>query len=155
MSVLVKIPLSKNDYSVYVRSKIVNKIFVEEYGTVLEFEGSALIFYAYSNHRRLYIVTELDNPGIPLLKGKLPLVRESVTVIYEARSRKIDLFKYAIYNLEKEFGTIIYSFPITYWLLVASVIDCSTKKTKKEKRIRNLRLLTNKYMKRFELHENH
>lgn len=148
MSILAKIPLDKSSYSLYVNSKIIDKTFIKEYGTILEFEGTGFLFYSYSNHRRAYVVTEQKVNNIPLLKGYLPLIKNKVTVIYEARSRKIDLLKFAIYNLEKMYGKEIYSFPISYWLLVTSLIDSYNPKTSTQKTKRNLKLLTEKYLRR-------
>lgn len=150
MSNFVKIPQDKSSYSLFVNSKIKNKMFLEEYGTLIEFEGIALLFYSYSNHRRAYIVAEEDNSTIPLLKGKLPLVKKDVTVIYEARARKVDLLKFAIHNLEKNYGDNIYSFPISYWVLISSLIDSYNKHTTTHKTKRNLKLLTDKYLKRMQ-----
>ncbi len=149
MSNFVKIPLDKSSYSLFINSKIKNKLFVEEYGTLIEFEGIALLFYSYSNHRRAYVITTEEDSRIPLLKGNLPLVKKDVMILYEAKSRKVDLLKFAIYNLEKMYGEIIYSFPTSYWLLICSLIDSyNNKHTSTAKTKRNLKLLTNRYIKR-------
>jgi len=116
LSNFVKIPLDKSSYSLFINSKIKNKIFLEEYGTLIEFEGTALLFYSYSNHRRAYVIATEEDSRIPLLRGNLPLVKNNVTILYEAKSRKVDLLKFAIHNLEKMYGEIIYSFPTSYWI---------------------------------------
>ena len=150
MSNFVKIPQDKSSYSLFVNSKIKNKMFVEEYGTLIEFEGIALVFYSYSNHRRAYIVAEEDSNTIPLMRGKLPLVKNNVTVIYEARARKVDLLKFAIHNLEKMYGDDIYSFPISYWILISSLIDSYNQHISTHKTKRNLKLITDKFLKRMQ-----
>ena len=148
MSNLVKIPLDKSSYSLFINSKIKNKIFVEEYGTLIEFEGTALLFYSYSNHRRAYVIATEEDSRIPLLRGNLPLVKDNVTILYEAKSRKVDLLKFSIHNLEKMYGEKIYSFPTSYWILVCSLIDSYNKHTSTTKTRRNLKLLTDRYIKR-------
>ena len=147
MGGMVKIPLDKSGYSIYVNAKITDKVFLEEYGTLIEFEGTAVIFYSYSNHRRVYVMTEMENPGLPLLKGKLPMVKDEMTIIYEARSRRIDLIKFTLYNLEKKFGSDIYLLPITYWLTITSLID-GVGKSGIRKMKRNTITLTERYMRR-------
>ena len=132
MSNFVKIPLDKSSYSLFINSKIKNKIFLEEYGTLIEFEGTALLFYSYSNHRRAYVIATEEDSEIPLLKGKLPLVKYDVMILYEAKSRKVDL----------------YSFPSSYWILTCSLIDSYNKHTSTAKTKRNLKLLTDRYIKR-------
>lgn len=148
MSILAKIPLDKERYSLYVNSKIINNVFFEGDGTILEFEKTAVLFYSYSNHRRAYVITELNNNYIPLLKGNLPLVKENVTIIYEARGRKVDILKFGIYNLEQMYGDKIYNFSISYWLLVTSLLDSYNKNSSTNKTKRNLKLLTEKYLRR-------
>lgn len=148
MSNFVKIPLDKSSYSLFINSKIKNKIFLEEYGTLIEFEGTALLFYSYSNHRRAYVIATEEDSEIPLLKGKLPLVKYDVMILYEAKSRKVDLLKFAIHNLEKMYGEKIYSFPSSYWILTCSLIDSYNKHTSTAKTKRNLKLLTDRYIKR-------
>ena len=82
MSNFVKIPLDKSSYSLFINSKIKNKIFLEEYGTLIEFEGTALLFYSYSNHRRAYVIATEEDSEIPLLKGKLPVANKDVMILY-------------------------------------------------------------------------
>lgn len=145
MSIIAKIPLDKENYSVYVNCKIINKIFLEEYGTLIEFEGTGVIFYYYSNHRRAYVITEIKNK-IPLLYGNLPLVREKVTIIYEARGRRIDLLKFALYNLEKEYGSKFYELPVPFWLCFTAYIDSCKPKNNAKKNLRIIKSITEKYL---------
>lgn len=154
MSVLAKVPLDKTSYSLFVQSDITNKTFYEEYGTLIEFEGTACLFYSYSNHRRAYVVTEKINSQIPLLKGTLPLVKDEITIIYEARARKIDLLKFALYNLEKTYGKKIFTLPISYWVILTSLIDSYNKNTTTQKTKRNIIAITDKYIKRLNRNEN-
>lgn len=147
MAGMVKIPLDKSGYSIYVNGKITDKVFLEEYGTLIEFEGTAVIFYSYSNHRRVYVMTEMENPGLPLLKGKLPMVKDEMTIIYEGRSRHIDLMKFTLYNLEKKFGSDIYLLPISYWLDLSSLVDGTVKGG--GRRLRRFTMtLTERYLRR-------
>ena len=147
MAGMVKIPLDKSGYSVYVYARIIDKVFLEEYGTLIVFEGTAVVCYSYSNHRRVYVITETENPGIPLLKGKIPMVKGEMTIIYEGRSRRIDLMKFMLHNLMQRFGSDIYLLPISYWLKISSLIDGYTKGGAR-KMSRNAITLTEKYIMR-------
>lgn len=147
MAAMVKIPLEKSGYSIYVNAKITDKVFLEDYGTLIEFEGTAVVFYSYSNHRRGYVITEMDNPGIPLLRGKIPMVKDEMLIIYEARSRRIDLMKFTLHNLEKRFGSDIYLLPVTYWLALSSLVDGDFK-GRALKIKRNAMILTERYIRR-------
>lgn len=146
MGIFAKIPLNKSNYSLYVNSYVTKKIYVEGLGTLLCAESVAVAFYSFSNYRRAYVFCECDKASddIGLLKGKLPLIKDNVKVIYFAEGRKIDLLKFAIYNLEKLYGMDIYHYNVSYWLRLTSMIDGMSAHTKT---LRPVKLFTERYLK--------
>lgn len=133
MSLTVKLPdkKKKDEYSLYVSSKITYLKSFKDLGTLIICEGSGIAFYSASNSRRAIVFTEINDEckEIPLLKGTLPYIKEPVRILYKAKGRKVDLLKFMVYNLEKKYGDIVYELGLIYWLELASFID-SVKKTK-------------------------
>ncbi len=152
MPLTVKLPCKdqKDEYSLFVSSKILllhkNKI----YGTLITCKGCGVAFYSASNSRRAIIFSDIEENDykIPLQKGNLPYFKEPVRIIYKARGRRIDLLKFLCYNLEKRYGKKVYELGVVYWLTLGSYIDSITKNNlNKEKNNRQIYQITEKYCK--------
>ena len=148
MALTVKLPDKKHkeEYSLYVSSKIEYIHKDPEYGTLIKCSGCGIAFYYASNSRRAFVFSDDLEGGthIPLQKGKLPYFKQQVCILYRAKGRKIDLLKFMCYNLEKKYGKIIYGLGILYWLTLGSYIDSIGKKGTIN---RLVYLMTEKYIK--------
>ena len=151
MSLTVKLPdrKKKDEYSLYVSSKITYLKSFKDLGTLIICEGSGIAFYSASNSRRAIVFTEINEEckEIPLLEGMLPYIKEPVRILYKAKGRKVDLLKFMVYNLEKKYGDKVYELGLIYWLELSSFID-SVRKTKKVSGSykRQVYLITDKYL---------
>ena len=160
MPLTIKIPTGKEkeEYSLYVYGSIIYKHTVSEMGTLLKIEGTGIAFYSASNSRRAVIFQELSEKDyqLPLEEGKLPYIKQKVRILYKAKGRKIDLLKFALYNLEKKYKKDIYKLGTLYWLEIGSYIDSVIRKKKGSNSTkRQIYLITEKNKKRRKrLHEN-
>lgn len=151
MSLTVKLPdkKKKDEYSLYVSSKITYLKSFNDLGTLIICEGSGIAFYSASNSRRAIVFTEINDEckEIPLLEGTLPYIKEPVRILYKAKGRKVDLLKFMVYNLEKKYGDTVYELGLIYWLELASFID-SVRRTKgmSGSYKRQVYLITDKYL---------
>ena len=151
MSLTVKLPdrKKKDEYSLYVSSKITYLKSFKDLGTLIICEGSGIAFYSASNSRRAIVFTEINEEckEIPLLEGMLPYIKEPVRILYKAKGRKVDLLKFMVYNLEKKYGDKVYELGLIYWLELSSFID-SVRKIKKVSGSykRQVYLITDKYL---------
>ncbi len=141
MAVTVFIPQKKKDsiYSAYIHGKVVNKYYEKDVGSLFRIEGTAVIFYTYSNYRRAYIFTEkeMNRDKLPLLEGNIPLVKQKIQLIYSAEGRRFDSLKFFIYRTHKEYGEEIFNYSMDFWLRVAALLDNynpSRRNTKANKR---------------------
>ena len=127
MAVTVFIPekRKRKGFSAYIHGKVVVKYYEKNTGSLFRIEGTAVIFYAYSNYRRAAVFTEAEgtNPALPLLEGNIPLVKQKVKILYSAERRRFDLLKFFLYRTEKEFGEEIFSYPTAFWLRAISLLD--------------------------------
>lgn len=149
MPLTVKLPCKerKEEYSLFVNSKI-NFIHKDQkLGTLLLCEGCGVAFYSASNARRAIIFSELSENdfGLPLQEGNIPYFKQPVRILYKAKGRKIDLLKFMCHNLEEKYGSKIYKLGDIYWLTLGSYIDSLYgKHTGSNKR--ELYLLTEKHL---------
>jgi hypothetical protein len=133
MSLNVRIPEEETaPYSLYARGMITTKITVPGLGTLIGFDGVAILFYSYPRHRRAYIVRSIDE--LQYHRGcRLPDVKNRVGVLYEARGRKIDILRNVYYNLEKINGPGVYRFDTLFWQKIGCLLDyrirCKERKT--------------------------
>lgn len=153
MPITCKLPDKKHkeEYSVYISGNVIFKYTEEELGTLIRITGTGIAFYSSSNARRAIIFQELSEKSydIPVIEGTIPYVKGKVRILYKAKGRKVDLLKFFVYNLEKEYNTLPYSLGINYWLTMASYIDSiipSKRKTSSTKR--QMKMITDKYIKR-------
>ncbi|WP_149554542.1 hypothetical protein [Treponema pectinovorum] len=150
MSLTVKLPgkEQKEEYSLFVSSKITYLHKDIKYGTLIICEGCGVAFYSASNSRRAVIFSELSerNFGIPLQEGNIPYFKEPIRVLYKAKGKRIDILKFVCYNLEKKYGKAVYDLGSVYWFTLGSYIDSLTKRTlNKEKNNRQIYQLTDSY----------
>lgn len=158
MPVAVRIPTGKEkkEYSLYVSGNVIYKHTEAELGTFLLVKGTAVAFYSASNSRRVVVFQELKENGfgIPLEKGNIPYVNQTVRIIYKGKARKIDLMKFLVHNLEKTYGVKPYSLGLPYWITLCSYVD-SVRARGKGSGTRKIRLITDRYIKMKErLYEN-
>jgi len=151
MAITCKLPDKKHkeEYSVYINGNVKFKYYDEEFGTLLKIEGTGIAFYSSSNARRAIVFQELSEKGwgIPLMEGTIPYVKEKVRILYKARGRKVDLMKFLIYNLEKEYGVLPYSLGTSYWLYLSSFIDSIVPRERKGSSTkRQMRIITDKFI---------
>lgn len=151
MAITCKLPDKKlkEEYSVYISGNVKFKHTDPELGTLIIISGTGIAFYSASNSRRAIIFTELDNKdyGIPLIEGNIPYIKQKVRILYKAKGRKVDLLKFLVYNLEKEYSTLPYSLSVFYWLHLASYIDSIIpQKNKSSSTKRQMKLITQKYI---------
>lgn len=127
MALTVKLPdvKHKEEYSLFVSSKIDYIHKDGEYGTLIRCSGCGVAFYSASNSRRAFIFSDRSENdfSIPLQEGMLPYFKQPVRILYRAKGRRIDLLKFMCHNLEKRYGKIIYGLGIVYWLTLGSYID--------------------------------
>ena len=150
MAVTVFIPQKnkKSSYSAYIHGKVVGKYYEKDIGSLFRIEGTAVIFYAYSNYRRAYIFCEknVNEKNIPLLEGNIPLVKQKVQIIYCAERRRFDLLKFMMYRTVKEYGEEIFSYSPEFWIKAASLLDTYNSKKRQSKATkRNIALLIKQY----------
>lgn len=159
MSLTVKLPdnKTKEEYSLFVSTKITYKKTFADLGTLIICEGCGIAFYSASNSRRAVVFTEIKekDPKFPVLEGKLPYIKQPVRIIYKARGRKVDLLKFMIYNLEKKYGNRIYGMGDIYWLKLSSFIDSIKKKSKRKGSYRReVFMITEQFLKKENKDEN-
>ena len=159
MSITIKLTdkKKKEEYSLYVSTKITYKKTFSDLGTLIISEGSGIAFYSASNSRRAIVYSEITERGstLPLLEGTLPYIKQPVRIIYKAKGRKVDLLKFMVYNLEKKYGDSIYSLGDVYWLKLASFIDSVRKpKGKTGSYKRQIYMITEQYIKKGKKDEN-
>lgn len=146
---LAKIPLNKEEYSLYVSGFLVGKYYDEKKGTLLQIKDNtfSILFFTYSNYRRAYIVCDsfTNLKEYPYLEGKLPLIKEKLKVLYTAEGRKIDLLKFICYKIDNIYNNSVYEFGIDYWSKFISFIDLS-KKHKERKTQRQIFDITEQYL---------
>jgi len=150
MPVTIKIPEDKEAYSLFINGRVIGKYTEMGLGTLLRIQGTAVAFYSYSKHRRAYIFCECSEPDLetPALEGNIPLVKQKVRVLYEARGRKIDLLKFLCWRLEKKYGDEVYTWGVRYWIRISSIIDSSVQKAgKKSPASRVAECFTERYIK--------
>lgn len=152
MAVTVFIPEKKkgSPYSAYVHGRVVGKYYEKDCGSLIRVEGTAAIFYAYSNYRRAVVFTETNpdgkSDGLPLLEGHIPLVKQGVRVLYTAESRRFDLLKHLLYRSEREFGKEMFGWETGFWLRVISLLDdYRPAKRRSAATSRNIRRLAARY----------
>ena len=145
MALTVKLPKeeAKEEYSIYVSGNVLYSATDAELGTLMKISGTGVAFYSSSNSRRAVIFQELseNHCSVPLIEGYIPYIKEKVRIIYKARGRKVDLLKFMVFNLEKEYKKEVYSLGIPYWLTLASYIDSLNPKDKGSKK-RQEKLIT-------------
>jgi len=124
MSLNVHIP--KPDaalFTLYAKGLIVNKITFPEQGTLISFDGVVILFYSYPRHRRAYIVRPVGE--LKYHQGvKLPNVKKTVGVLYEARGRRVDILRKVYYHLEKIAGPGVYLYDTLFWQKIGCLLDC-------------------------------
>jgi len=150
MAVTVFIPEKRKDrhYTAYIHGKVVGKYYEKGEGSLFRIEGTAVIFYAYSNYRRAAVFAEVSEKSkeVPLLELNIPLVKQKVRLLYSAERRRFDLLKHLLYRTEKEFGTEIFGWGMDFWLRVISLLDdYRPRKRRSAATARNIRRLANKY----------
>ena len=158
MSLTVKLPnkKKKDEYSLYVSSKITYLKSFKDLGSILMCEGSGIAFYSASNSRRAIVFTEIKESynDIPLLEGNLPYIKQPVRILYKAKGRKVDLLKFMVYNLEKKYGDKIYELGELYWLKLVSYIDSVRQiKSHSGSYKRQVYLITDRFLKKDNLNE--
>lgn len=150
---LVKIPLDKELYSLYLKSFITDSVFDPEEGTLAEIEGSGVAFYRFKErrgnslwtvYRNAYIFTGADCKEIPAFTAELPLFKYPVKILYQAEGRKFDILYRAVWNLEDMFGKEVYGFPPHFWLELGALTSLTLRKKDRGTR-RNVMLLAKKY----------
>lgn len=150
MPLTVKLPgkEQKEEYSLFVSSKITYLHKEPGYGTLINCEGCGVAFYSARNSRRAIVFSELSEKdfGLPLQEGKIPYFKEPVRILYKAKGRRIDLLKFMCYSLEEKYGKKIYGLGNVYWLTLASYIDSLARKTfSRDKNSRQLCQITDRY----------
>lgn len=132
MPLTVKLPgkEQKEEYSLFVKSKITFIHKEKTLGTLILCEGCGVAFYSASNSRRAFIFSETgeNDFGLPLQEGNLPYFKQPVRILYRAKGRKTDLLKFMCHNLEQKYGNIIYTLGNVYWLTLGSYIDSLCRK---------------------------
>jgi hypothetical protein len=112
----------KTRYSLYAKGMITSKTTIPDLGTFISFNGVVILFYSYPRHRRAYIVRSINE-----IKHhescKLPGVKDSVGVLYEARGRKFDVLRKVYYHLEKINGPEVYLFNTLFWQKIGCLLD--------------------------------
>lgn len=156
MSVTVFIPQKnkRSVYSAYIHGKVVSKYYEEDVGSLFAIEGTAVIFYSYSNYRRAYIFCEKEHNSreLPFFEGNIPLVKQKVNILYCAERRKVDLLKFLLYRTEKEYGQKIFEYEPEFWLKVSCLLDkYYPKKRQSAANRRNIERLIRMYERKKEL----
>lgn len=130
MAVTVFIPEIKKKkadrrYSAYIHGKVVGKYYEKGVGSLFRVEGTAVIFYAFSNYRRAIVFSEDEDKygELPLLQLHIPLVKQKVMLLYSAERRRFDILKHIVYRTEREFGERIFGWGPGFWLRVISLLD--------------------------------
>lgn len=111
---IVTLPRKTIDhFTLYADGYLIKKFFIKhetQHSFIFDDNYVLFLFYTYPHHRRAYVVT-VDKIGL-LPKTRLPGVKSSVTILYKARGKKIDMLKNALYLLRnlpyKEFPVLFY-----------------------------------------------
>lgn len=163
MSVTIRLPAGEKEkkedkYTLYVSGNITYLKKDAGNGTLITVEGTAVAFYFASNSRRAIVFQELSEKdymenGLHSEEGKLPYIHNLVRIIYRIPgTHRMDYLKMMLYNLENEYGKLIYSLPQPYWLHILSFIDAwkPEKNTKgKCSNKRQLFMITDSYLERY------
>jgi hypothetical protein len=123
MGITVLVPV-KAAYTLYARGEVEAHAAVPGRGTYITFTGGSavILFYKRRRHRRVYIVREAA--GLSYYRAvRLPGVREKVGVLGKFRGRRVDLARWAYYNLEKINGFGVYRYGTRFWQRLCCLID--------------------------------
>ena len=123
MAITIHIPPKHLSYfTLFVRGNITEKVTLPKEGTLIETEGVCIVYYTYSKHRRAYIICDTLKTHC-FSSFYLPNIREKIHILYQARGRKIDLMRQAIYNLEQMSNKAVYSLPPIFWQKFSCLLD--------------------------------
>lgn len=109
--------------NIYVYTDVETKEYIEGLGTYLyptESAKIAVLMYKYPKYRRAYVI------GIPSLHGSklnLPYIEGSYDILYSAFGRRVDLLKYALYNLRRLYGDTVFTYSEGYWMRLCSLLN--------------------------------
>lgn len=99
----------------------------------------------------MFCCEEHNTKNYPLPLIKPPYVLDKIQVIYKAEGRKVDLLKFMLHNMEKEYGKKIFTLPVDYWMRAASLLASYDPKTRQSAaRKENIERLTQKEIKKME-----
>lgn len=81
-----------------------------------------VLFYTFHSFRRLFVVTRWSEKynGSPVV---LPGVDSKLLLLYEARGRRYDDFKKALYLLTKDDPYKCLCLPLAFWFKIFSLVD--------------------------------
>jgi hypothetical protein len=111
-------------YRLYVYGNTIGLYHSRDGRSNIMLDGVAVVMYYWPQHRRAYIVRAADSVGC-IGATTLPEVRSSVGIIYQARGRRFDHLKRALYNLERRYGKEVYGFGTGYWQRLGCLLDAS------------------------------
>jgi hypothetical protein len=120
----VRVPPPDHPYHVYVYGKTEGMYNGKDGSRHIILTGVGVVMYYWPKHRRAYIVRSADSVGY-IGAATLPEVRHPVGIIYQARGRRFDHLKRALYNLEKCYGKDCYGFSTGYWQRLGCLLDGS------------------------------
>lgn len=123
----VKVPCSiVLPYTLYVQGMNISKPVLDEDGSCYTFtypgDTVFILFYTFEKFRRCFIVTGW-NEGLGMDKVRLPGVDADLSLLYEARGRKIDELKRILHLLVKDDEYGVFRFDYLFWFRLTALIE--------------------------------